>query len=256
LVAAVLIADIDLRTSALLLDVDGTILDIAATPRDVKVPPRLTRALGRLAQQTGGAVAFVSGRPLGDLDRLFAPLRIAVISGHGAELRIPGAEPEIRTSPPLGADLRRALVTIAAGLEGVILEDKGYSVALHYRLARASGRDLERQVRNACTADPAIEVLPGKEVIEVKRADFNKGTGVRELMRHAPFRGRRPLFIGDDVTDEAVFAVLPEFDGIGFSVGHRVPDLAGYFPGPNDVRRWLYRIVGENVASDDGAAAS
>lgn len=252
-----LIADIDLRTSAILLDVDGTLLDIAATPRDVDVPVRLKRALSLLLERTGGAVAFVSGRALGDLDHLFAPLRLAAVSGHGAEMRVPGAVPEIRSSAPLPARLRRELVAIAAQNEGVVLEDKGYSVALHYRLARAHGQELQESVVRVCAADPSdVEVLPGKAVIEVKLPTINKGTGIRELMRHPPFRGRKPIFIGDDITDEAAFAVLPEFTGTGFSVGRAVPGLAGFFPGPSDVRRWIYHIAGEDIAAEEGVPRS
>ncbi len=248
-----LIADIDLRTSAILLDVDGTLLDIAATPRDVDVPARLKRALAVLLERTGGAVAFVSGRALDDIDLLFAPLRLATVSGHGAEMRVPGAVPEIRSIAPLPADLRRELVAVAAASEGVVLEDKGYSIALHYRLARTHGDELWDKVVRICAANPTeVEVLPGKAVIEVKSPTINKGTGVRELMRYPPFRGRRPIFIGDDVTDEAAFAVLPEFTGVGFSVGRAVPGLAGFFPGPSDVRRWLYQMAGEDVAAEEG----
>src|SRR5262249_49738553 len=88
-----------------------------------------------------------------------------------------------------------------------------------------------------------IGVLAGKFVVEVKPRGFNKGTGIRELMKSTPFRGRRPIFIGDDVTDEAAFAVLPEFDGLGFSVGRELPGAAGYFQTPRDVRAWLYRVA-------------
>ena len=83
----------------------------------------------------------------------------------------------------------------------------------------------------------------GKAVVEVKSTAFNKGTGVRELMKFPPFRGRRPIFIGDDVTDEHAFAVLPEFDGLGFSVGRELPALAGMFRTPDDVRAWIYRLA-------------
>ncbi len=104
---------------------------------------------------------------------------------------------------------------------------------------------MREAVAAACAIYPksAIEVLPGKAVIEVKSSAFNKGTGVRELMRFPPFRGRRPVFIGDDVTDQAAFRVLPEFDGTGYSVGHKFAGLAGCFPKPQDVREWLYQMA-------------
>jgi trehalose 6-phosphate phosphatase len=242
----VLIDTIDIRTSALLLDVDGTLLDIAATPVAVEVPPQLKIALGKLCEQTAGATAFVSGRPLVELDRLFDPLRLAAVAGHGAELRVTGGGKPSQYDARIGSDLRGRFAAVAKTLDGVILEDKGYSLALHYRLAPQHAATVRDKVLAACAPYPSntIEVLPGKEVIEVKSSAFNKGTGVRELMKHPPFRGRRPVFIGDDVTDEAAFAVLPEFGGLGFSVGRNLSGLAGSFSAPRDVRQWLYRAAG------------
>jgi trehalose 6-phosphate phosphatase len=242
----VLIDDIDIRNRALLLDVDGTILDIAPTPHDVAVPRRLKQALTKLEVQTGGALAFVSGRPLADLDRLFAPLRLAAIAGHGAELRVHGGDQASKYEAAIDGDLRGQFAAFASKLDGIILEDKGYSLALHYRLAPQHAEIVREAVAAACAPYPStsIEVLPGKAVIEVKSTTFNKGTGIRQLMTYPPFRDRRPIFVGDDVTDESAFAVLPEFEGQGFSVGRELSGLAGSFPMPRDVREWLYRAAG------------
>jgi trehalose 6-phosphate phosphatase len=247
----VLIDDLDIRTSAILLDVDGTLLDIAATPGEVRVPERLRRALASLQERTDGAIALVSGRPLAELDRLFAPLRLTIVAGHGAEMRVNGADPPTRFDVGIAADLRDQFRALAAKLDGVLLEDKGYSIALHYRLVPQHAEVLREGVAAACAPYPsaAIEILPGKAMIEIKPTAFNKGSGVRELMKHAPFRGRRPVFIGDDITDETVFAVLPAFDGLGFSVGRRINGLAGCFPKPTDVRQWLYRIAKADEAA-------
>jgi trehalose 6-phosphate phosphatase len=233
-----------LPSSAVLLDVDGTILDLAPTPLEVVVPPELTVALQRLSNCTGGALAFVSGRPLVELDLFFAPLKLAAIAGHGAELRLGDgyiARANTFLDPALKADLAR----IADDKPGVVVEDKKYSVALHYRQAPHFGHEVRDEVSAACARFPstAIEILPGKAVIEVKQPSFNKGTAVRELMQHAPFKGRRPIFIGDDVTDEAAFAVMPEFGGIGFSVGREMNGIAGTFETPSDVRRWIAEMV-------------
>jgi trehalose 6-phosphate phosphatase len=238
---------IDLSRSAVLLDVDGTILDIAATPDAVVVPRHLCEALIALRERTGGATAFVSGRPLADLDRMFAPLKLPAVGGHGAELRT-GEAGEPSRSASIDSDLRRQFAALAQKLDGVLLEDKGYSLALHYRLAPQYAVVLREAVAAACAPYPknAIEVLLGKAVIEVKFAAFNKGTGIRQLMMVPPFRGRRPIFIGDDLTDDAAFAVLPEFGGIGISVGRRLSGLSGAFHRPDDVRQWLYRIAGVN----------
>lgn len=236
---------INFQTTALLLDVDGTILDLAPTPQAVLVTSPLRRALKALKQKTEGAIAFVSGRQIADLDHLFAPLKLAAVGGHGAELRASGRQEPTRYDAPIGGDLRKQFVALAAKLKGIILEDKGYSLALHYRLAPEHAVTLREAVAAACAPYPAsaIEVLPGKAVIEVKSSAFNKGTGIRELMMVPPFRGRRPIFIGDDVTDEAAFAVLAEFEGEGYSVGRNFRGLAGCFPKPGDVRDWLCRMA-------------
>ena len=88
-----------------------------------------------------------------------------------------------------------------------------------------------------------IEVLPGKFVCEIKHSGFTKATGVRELMKREPFRGRRPIFIGDDVTDETVFAIMPDMDGLAFSVGRRAMGVSGHFDAPADVRAFLARLL-------------
>ena len=242
----------DLRKVALLLDIDGTIVDIAPTPTSVRVTPGLKEALTRLVGLTGGALALVSGRSLADIDRLFAPLRLAAIGGHGAEFRpAHGEQAEARDPLGLEPELRRKLRAVAGG--GVVAEDKGFSVALHYRLAPDRAALVCDAVNKICAEpwDAPIEVLPGKAVIEIKHAGFSKATGVRELMTHAPFKGRRPVFIGDDTTDETVFAILPELDGFGFSVGRRVAGVAGCFETPADVRAWLDKLApaDESLAS-------
>ena len=235
----------NLRDIAVLLDIDGTILDIAPTPGAVIVPASLRQALTRLSRETGGALALVSGRPLGDIDLLFAPLRLPAIGGHGAEIRpSPHDGPETEHVHQLDGGLRNRLAELAVGAPGVLVEDKGYSLAVHYRLAP----EQEGRVKEAVAAIQAdwpqepIEVLPGKSVVEIKPAGFHKGAAIRELMRHKPFAGRRPVFVGDDTTDESAFAVMPEFNGVGFSVGREVPGTAHCFAAPSDVRRWLERL--------------
>lgn len=241
---------IDLRKSAVLLDVDGTILDIAATPLSVSVPSGLKDTLETLRDQTGGALAFVSGRPLSQLDQIFAPLKLPAVAGHGAELRVNGMEPRARFKSDIDRDLRGQFTAFASKHDGIILEDKGYSLALHYRLAPQHAETVREAVAAACAVypDDAIEILPGKAVIEVKPAAFNKGKGIRELMAYPPFHGRRPIFIGDDITDDSAFAVMPEFNGLGFSVGRKISGLAGSFHEPRDVRDWL-----NHLAEHDGA---
>ncbi|HEY1475868.1 MAG TPA: trehalose-phosphatase [Pseudolabrys sp.] len=237
-------AEFDAKSIALLLDVDGTLIDLAPSPHEVHVSDELRDWLARLLRATGGALALVSGRPIRDLDRLFAPLELPAVGGHGAERRLRGGD-AIRSAAPLPQDLRRHLAEAATSGSGIIAEDKGYSIALHYRKAPQHEDRVRSHIAAARAAFPAepTEVLPGKAMLEVKRPNVNKGDGVRDLMRHPPFAGRMPVFIGDDVTDESVFAVLADLKGKGFSVGRHFSGLAGIFESPLDVRRALQRLA-------------
>jgi trehalose 6-phosphate phosphatase len=236
---------VDLDQLAILLDVDGTLLDLAPTPREVFVSHALRDTLARLWERTGGAVAFVSGRPVSELDLIFSPLQLPAIGGHGAELRTAaGAAAEAPRLPQLDPSVKRRFAAVAEIGPGIILEDKGYSLALHYRLAPDKERVVRAAVAQICSElkDLPIELLPGKLVVEIKQTGFTKATAVRELMTYPPFAERRPIFIGDDVTDLGVFEILPDFDGIGISVGRNVPGVAACFEGPTDVRHWLQQI--------------
>jgi trehalose 6-phosphate phosphatase len=143
--------------------------------------------------------------------------------------------------------LKRTLAALTELGAGILVEDKGYSLALHYRLAPELGPALHAAVANVCTQSPSgtVDILPGKAVIEVKPARIDKASAVRELMKHPPFRDRHPIFIGDDVTDEPVFGVIPQFGGLGFSVGRIVAGVDGHFERPQDVRTWLARIAAD-----------
>ncbi|HEY6578193.1 MAG TPA: trehalose-phosphatase [Rhizomicrobium sp.] len=232
-------------SDAFLLDVDGTILDIAATPDAVRVPATLKRTLAQLQQQTDGATALVSGRELATLDRLFAPLRLAAIGGHGAEWRTrPDGAIEQRAQP-LPIDIKRVFVSAMADEPQIRIEDKGYTLAFHYR--RAPQRRLELEARLSRCLEPyasGLRLLHGKRVIEVKPRSFDKGEAIRELMRGAPFAGRRPVYLGDDTTDEDAFAVVREMEGVGISVGRRMADAQRMLPNPRTARQWLASIAG------------
>jgi trehalose 6-phosphate phosphatase len=237
----------DLEKCALLLDIDGTILDLAPSPRQVWVPPSLRNTLARLDNLTGGALALVSGRPLNDIDIIFSPLELAAVGCHGAEVRpVPRTEPQIRAQR-LSSILKRRLATIVTELgPGILVEDKGYSLALHYRLAPEKGSALEAAVRTICAEAPdAVDVLPGKLVLEIKPAGINKAAAVSELMLYPPFANRNPIFIGDDTTDEPVFGIISKFGGLGFSVGPTAATVNGHFDRPESVRAWLARIAAD-----------
>ncbi len=236
-------ASADLNRIAVLLDVDGTLIDLGPTPFEVDVPDELRASLARLSELTRGAVALVSGRPIGDLDLLFSPLKMPAIGGHGAEMRLHGQVKRLALG--LSDSLRAELALAATLRPGIVIEDKGYSVALHYRKVPQHEAWLLRHIAAACHAhkDDVTEVLTGKLMLEVKRPSINKGEAVRHLMKLPPFAGRTPVFIGDDVTDESVFEVMPDLGGMGFSVSRQVEGLAGIFESPAQVRQALYRLV-------------
>jgi trehalose 6-phosphate phosphatase len=235
----------DLRECAILLDIDGTLLDLAPSPQQVRVPADLRVTLRRLDELTGGALALVSGRSLGDIDRIFSPLALAAIGGHGAEWRTAaGGEITLRADP-LDTALKQKLAALSALGQGVLAEDKGYSLALHYRLAPDQADAVHAAIAAICaeTEPGTIEILPGKFVVEIKHAGVTKAGAVRELMTLAPFAKRKPIFIGDDITDEPVFGVVAAHGGLGFSVGRVAATVNGRFAQPQSVRAWLARLA-------------
>lgn len=244
----------DVGGRAILLDIDGTLLDIAPTPREVVVPPALPATIASVRDRLSGALALVSGRPIAQIDQLFAPFKFVAIGGHGAEMR-PVAEGATLAgrSTPIDPDFRQRLRDIAANHPGVLVEDKSYSIALHYRLVPKQGVGLVHDVKHAYETwgDHSYELLAGKAVLEIKHADFNKGSAVRQLMTYSPFKGRTPMFVGDDRTDEDAFDVMPEFKGEAVSVGRRLPHVEKHFNAPADVRRWLELLASEHRTKAD-----
>ena len=219
------------------------------------MPPGLATTLNRLLERTSGALALVSGRSLNDIDLIFAPEQFPAVGGHGAEMRLSTDSEAVAThAPPMDKELKRRLAAIAKLSPGILLEDKGYSLALHYRLAPHAEKAIYEAVSliRADLPNAPIEVLPGKCVCEIKHSGFNKASGVIELMTHAPFKGRRPIFIGDDVTDESVFAIMPDLGGLAFSVGRRAQGVADHFDEPRDVREWLARLIDERCCGANG----
>jgi trehalose 6-phosphate phosphatase len=233
-----------LRTHAFLLDVDGTILDIAPTPEDVDVPESLKHALSRLKEQTAGATALVSGRAIDALDSLFAPVTLAAVGCHGAEWRtVAGGPVEIRAQP-LPPEVKHALLAVLAATPQIRVEDKGYTLAFHYRRAPDLGPELEKRLTRAIASmGPQFRLLHGKLVIEVKSRSFDKGEAVRALMQRWPFAGRRPVFLGDDTTDRDAFGAMRALGGTGISVGRPMAGAQFMLPDPPAARKWLATIV-------------
>lgn len=244
--ATELFVRLDPGSVALLFDVDGTLIEIGPSPYEVKISDELRASLLRLSELTGGALALVSGRPVVDLDHLFAPLKLPAVGGHGAEMRL-RSDAACLAPRRLSETFRRCLAEVAKLDSGIVIEDKGYSLALHYRLAPHCAERMRKHIaacRAAFAAEPT-ELLLGKALFEVKLPGVNKGAAVRELMTHPPFAGRTPVFVGDDITDEAVFEVIPSLGGKSFSVTRHFPGLCGIFESPRQVRRALQQLAGQ-----------
>ena len=229
--------------TALFLDIDGTLLDLARTPDRVRVPHDLLLALERLAQDLSGAVAFVSGRSLESIDKLFLPFRPAAIGAHGAEIR--RVDGTVARSKALPDTVRQVFTDLANSIPGLLLEDKKCALALHYRLAPEARPVLTSAMEKHARLFQAqkVHILHGKAVIEARPLGVDKGTAVAALVKQKPFAGRAILFGGDDATDLDVFRILPDLGGRGFSVGRRFPGADHVFESPRAVRQWLTRTA-------------
>jgi trehalose 6-phosphate phosphatase len=242
---------VDFSRNALLFDVDGTLLDLASRPEDVLVPPKLRENLARLNTLCSGAVGLVSGRKLAIIDRLFLPLSLTTVGAHGAELQRKPGGPIEQCAPPLSERVRKAFADLGALDPRIVVEDKTYTLAFHYRAARDRAAELIERARECLKPfEPQFVMLCGKDIVEIKSGAFSKGTALRRLLANAPFKGRRPIYCGDDTTDEDAFRILAEFGGTGVSVGQRMAGAAYEVPAPVDIRNWL-----AGIAARDGDSA-
>lgn len=226
---------------AIFLDVDGTLLEIAPTPESVVVPPRVMRTLRLLQERHGGAVALVSGRAIDNLDSLFQPLLLPAAGLHGIERRDASGK-RFEPTVPLWRDAAaKEMLAFTAAHPDTVFEDKGRSVALHYRLNPAAGPEAVALVASLAAAiGPDAVVQEGKMVMELRPAGANKGTAIAELCATPPFAGRLPVFAGDDVTDEHGFEAVAGLGGIAVRVGPIAPTVAPWrVPGITELLDWL-----------------
>ena len=235
---------------ALFLDVDGTLLEFAPQPHLAGLPDGALETIERLSDRLRGALALVSGRSLAQIDRLFAPLQLPAAGLHGQEFRGAPASPHT-ASAALDAFKREALA-LAGRHPGVLVEDKGGTIALHWRNAPHSAGALRDLAQAHAARLPDYRLQPGDHVVEIVPADVDKGRALRALLAHPPFRGRRPVFVGDDLTDEYGFAAANELGGWSVLVGAREPSHASHaLPDPRAVHAWLRA----NLASNHGKRA-
>jgi trehalose 6-phosphate phosphatase len=205
--------------TAFFVDFDGTLVDIVPRPDQVEVEPRVLHLLSSLSEKFDQAVAVVTGRPLDVVDGFLAPLKLAVAAEHGSIRR--DASGKVHT------DSRgiEAVEAAAAGLRalvnanpGLILERKQVSVALHFRQRPELAEVCKDAAEEAVADNDGLVILPGKMVFELKPEGIDKGVAVRAFLDEAPFRGRVPVYMGDDVTDEHAFAVVNELGGITIKI--------------------------------------
>ncbi|WP_372622892.1 trehalose-phosphatase [Falsiroseomonas sp.] len=232
---------IALDRAALFLDFDGTLVEIAPRPDAVVVPEGLPALLQRLAERMEGALAIVSGRPLSQLDA-FLPVPLAMAGDHGASLRpTPGAAVE---SPPLPAPpiaWREEAERFAAGFPGALVEPKGHGFVLHFRQAPEAGPPGRALLEQLIAGSDAFLLMPAHMAWEVKPAAISKATAVEGLMARPPFAGRTPVYVGDDVTDEAGMDAARAAGGVGL----RLQDAFGT---PAGLRAWLARLESAAVS--------
>jgi trehalose 6-phosphate phosphatase len=232
------LAEILQPSCALFLDFDGTMVDIAPQPHAVHVPAPLLDVLGRLREYLGGAVAVISGRPIEQIDDFLAPLALPTAGVHGAERRGADGNMVLLDTHPLDR-VEQVARALSAQHPGLLVELKRGSLALHYRQSPG----LEAQVLDAMQAavddSPGVTLLRGKMVAEAKPGGASKGSAIQDFLAEAPFHGRCPVFIGDDVTDEAGFLTVQRLGGVGIKVGDGATAALGRLADPPALRREL-----------------
>ena len=223
---------------ALFLDFDGTLVEIAPRPDAIQVDPALVPVLERLRERLGGALAIVTGRPIATIDDFLKPARLDVAGVHGAERRVGGTTAGgAEDRPDLRAGVERVKGQVAP-LDGVLVEDKGVSVGVHWRLASPEdAREAEAIVtRLAADLGGSYRLQLGKAVGEVLPATATKGHAIRTLMEQPPYAGRRPIFLGDDRTDELAFESVNADGGVSVRIGEEETVADRRLASPADVR--------------------
>ena len=233
---------------ALFLDIDGTLIDLAPTPDAIVVPPDLPRHLQAVSERLGGALALVTGRALTYADALFHPHQFPIAGLHGSERRLADGTVDRVSATEAFQDVKDALKAAAARWPGVLVEDKGAAVAAHYRQAPERQAEVEDLMRfYLLQAGKDFTLQRGKMVFEIRPARADKGGAVGTYLSEAPFAGRTPIAIGDDLTDEAMFAVANSLNGRSIRVAEIAGDTAAdsIIPSAALLREALSRIATE-----------
>lgn len=246
---------LDFGTDALFLDFDGTLVELCDRPDAVDVPDQLLRTLHELNDRLQGRLALVSGRAIEVLDS-FGMIGLAAAGSHGSEWRLAGGEREYLPRPD-GLDIaQQQFAVFAETADGLLFEDKPLGAALHYRRApdmREAAQELAKQLADK----HALHVQHGHDMVEVRVAGVDKGTAIAELLSLSPFAGHRPVFLGDDVTDEDGFRTVEDAGGMGILVGAPRRTVASHrLPGVRDVNDWLKRSLHKDKSQHAGTGTS
>lgn len=240
-------ADLLYPSCALFLDFDGTLVDLAPQPDEVIVPAGLVGALEALSRYLGGALALISGRPIEQVDAYLHPLRLAAAGVHGAERRSASGQITLLPTPPL-EQVEKAALALASRHPALRVESKRGSIALHYRQAPELEAECVDAMRAAVEASPGLTLLRGKMVVEAKPGGASKGLAIEAFMQEAPFAGRGPVFVGDDITDEVGFATVQKMRGLGVKVGEGASVAFQRIESPAVFRYQLEAAVATRIA--------
>lgn len=235
--------DLSPRDIAIFLDFDGTLAEIVDDPEAVGLTPGQLGRLERLARRLDGALAVISGRSIEQLDRYLAPLRLPLAGVHGRERRDGAGRLVGETIDDAGiAEVVTSAEAFAAVRPGVLVERKPASVALHYRAAPAFGAEVVDFAARRVAQARGLTLLRGKMVVEIAAGHRTKGDAIADFLREHPFAGRRPVFAGDDVTDEDGFRAIAPHDGIAIKIGPGPSEAPWRLESPRELHGWLEEL--------------
>lgn len=230
---------------ALFLDIDGTLLDVALTPSTVRVPPNLSQLLDAISARLSGALAIVTGRQIQEADRLLQPSKFVAAGVHGGQMRF-SADGSIATlTPRFDSPLMEDIKRIVEDLPGIVFEDKGSGIALHYRLAPELQASLLMTLEALVPKYPGqFSICEGRKVVEVLPVGFSKGRALRKLAALPQFANRIPVMVGDDIADLDAFRAAEDLSGFGLKVaGENFSEDESSFQGPAEVLDWLQMLA-------------